>query len=159
MANDSEPRLNDLGIELRTGPVLETGGQQRWNGCTWGKEKVVTHWKHCGSQDRAQCLSARLEVALLLAQPWSWLKQLPVQPGKHWIHAVISIRGIWKLYFRHCASHNRCFGDAEVESSWKSKDTKNFLIEEIVRAFCVQSMLELPVMQQNLHLSGSNNMT
>lgn len=38
MANDSEPRLNDLGIELRTGPVLETGGQQRWNGCTSGGE-------------------------------------------------------------------------------------------------------------------------
>lgn len=24
-----------------------------------------------------------LEVALVLAQLWSWLKQLPVQPGEH----------------------------------------------------------------------------
>lgn len=58
MANDSEPRSNNLGLTLRTGPVLETGGQQRWDGCTAGKEKVVTHWKQCGSQDRPQCLSA-----------------------------------------------------------------------------------------------------
>lgn len=64
MANDSEARLDNLGIELGAGPMLgrgamlETGGQQSWDACTAGKEKVVTHWnEQCGSQDRAWCLS------------------------------------------------------------------------------------------------------
>lgn len=64
MANESDPELDNLGIGLGTRsvlgtePVLETGGQQRWDACMAEKEKVVTHWRQRGSQDRPQCLSS-----------------------------------------------------------------------------------------------------
>lgn len=89
MANDSEPRLDNLGIELRTGPmlgrgaVLETGGQQRWDACTVGKEKVVTHLlleeggdspdspgSTVAPRTDPRASHPELEVALLLHQLW-----------------------------------------------------------------------------------------
>lgn len=130
MANDSEARLDNLGIELGTGPMLGRDpcwgqedsrgempaqqGRRRW----WLTESSVAPRTDPSASHPA------LEVALLLAQLCSCLKQLPAQPGEHWVHAGTSIRGLWKLSFKHCGSHNRCFGDAEVESSWRSKDMK-----------------------------------
>lgn len=129
----SEPGSDNLGTGLGPGSMLETGRQQRWDALTAGREEVVTHWRlpgGCAAQH-----GPRWRWALHLAQLWSQLKLFPAQPGEQWFHAAISIKEgtpsqrDLKAFFRtlrHHSTvyHSSCFGNAEVEDTWRSTDMK-----------------------------------
>lgn len=152
MPTDSEPGLDNVG----TGPMLETGREQRWSACMARREEVVTHWWQCGSQDGPQCCSTSAGGGLCCCLGNGTVPSTPwrtVVSCCHKRQGGNSCSAGLENFLSNPVPPLQCFGNAEVDDSWKSKD-RNYLIEEILGGFSVWSASELPVTQQSLHLSG-----
>lgn len=147
----SEPGSDNLGTGLGRGPVLETGRQQRWDTPTAGREEVVTHWSHGITV---------LEVGFAVGSALETATALVPRCHKH--RGGNSSSAGFENFLSNPVPPLHCLSQSLF---WKCRDGRylreqrheNYLIEETLRAFSRWSMLELPVTQQSLHLSGWSN--